>query len=380
MGRVAWRPLLVTLLLVRLAALLISIGVAHTRPVKDPDIIRFDEIATSEGRPYRDFQVEYAPIELTLIRAVGGDNASSTASSVAVVWLVCELATAAAIWYGWGERATTAYLLIGLPLVPLMVLRLDPVVIALTSIAFALIRRGKERMGGAILAVSVLTKLWPLVLVPSLLVGRKRGALKWFGGVLTVGTIAWIAYGGFGSIAQVMSFRQASGWHAESTIGAIVWIVTGGPIRFEQGTRRVGLIPGWARGALLTTLLAGLAGVWTRARRWAGDPSGAPSLAAVALLIGLSPLFSLQYAAWLLPWAAILAAENRGRMLPRFVVGVVALTALLHVLFVLRAFHGWALTLIQVVLVARNALCLGIVAAWFVVTRSLRSGAKSTQG
>jgi hypothetical protein len=41
------------------------------------------------------------------------------------------------------------------------------------------------------------------------------------------------------------------------------------------------------------------------------DPAGGPALAAVAVLLVLSPVFSPQYVAWLLPWAAVASLDAR---------------------------------------------------------------------
>ena len=55
------RPLLVAMVAVRVAILVITIAVSHERPILDGDIRRFEEIATTDGTPYRDFPTEYAP-------------------------------------------------------------------------------------------------------------------------------------------------------------------------------------------------------------------------------------------------------------------------------------------------------------------------------
>jgi hypothetical protein len=45
--------------------------------------------------------------------------------------------------------------------------------------------------------------------------------------------------------------------------------------------------------------------IWLLARRRDEEPSGLPALAAVAALLVFAPVFSPQYVAWLLPWAAV---------------------------------------------------------------------------
>src|SRR6476620_9401314 len=41
-------------------------------------VARFTEIATTEGRPYRDFPVEYPPVSLAAIEAAAGPNGNET--------------------------------------------------------------------------------------------------------------------------------------------------------------------------------------------------------------------------------------------------------------------------------------------------------------
>ncbi len=79
------------------------------------DVIRFHNIEISDGRPYRDFEVEYPPVMLAAIEAVDGGNVRST--TVRLMWsqLVVDLAIAAVVAWAWGRRAGIAYLVIGLP-------------------------------------------------------------------------------------------------------------------------------------------------------------------------------------------------------------------------------------------------------------------------
>jgi hypothetical protein len=144
-----------------------------------------------------------------------------------------------------------------------------------------------------------------------------------------------------------------------------VWILTGGPLRLEQGTTRVGEVPGLARVALVVVLAATLVSIWWRARDRRAQVEGGASLAAVASVIALSPLFSLQYAAWLLPWAAIAAdgerADRKGAALG-FAVAV--LTGILSFLYRGGSTPASAIAAIQVLLLLRNACCLAIPIAW----------------
>jgi hypothetical protein len=77
---------------------------------------------------------------------------------------------------------------------------------------------------------------------------------------------------------------------------------------------RVGLVSGAARVGLAVGLLASVVIVWLLASRVANPTArivdGVAPLAAVAAVLTFSPILSPQYAVWLLPFAAIAAAEG----------------------------------------------------------------------
>ena len=337
------------------------------------DAIRFHNLAISDGRPYRDFEVEYPPVMLAAIDAVDGGSVRST--TVRLMWsqLVVDVAIAAVVAWAWGRRAGIAYLVIGLPflLYPFLYLRLDLLSVLLAVLGVALVRKRHPVAGGATLAVACFAKLWPLVLVPVLIVRRAWRALGAFVAVGAAGTAAWVAWGGVDGPVQVLTFRGAKGWEMESTVGALVRNVGGVTPRIDAGAWRVGEMSGWARDLLTLALLAAVVLVWLVASR--AKPAGpdvldglAPVAAIVAFLV-LSPLLSPQFFAWLLPFAAIAAAHGE-RLVARLtfvVIGLsVALLALLGELI-----HGGTLALF--VLAVRNVLLIALLAV--VATRLVRA-------
>jgi hypothetical protein len=54
---------------------------------------------------------------------------------------------------------------------------------------------------------------------------------------------------------QVLSFRGARGWEVESTIGSIVWLVTGGPVGMRPEPAERAQSP-WSRPLLPALLVA----------------------------------------------------------------------------------------------------------------------------
>jgi hypothetical protein len=102
----------------------------------------------------------------------------------------------------------------------------------------------------------------------------------------------------------------------------------GSELHLEAGALRVGVMLGWQVVAL-RVLAVGLIGLaWVRARDVPVDPRGAPALASIAVLLILSPVFSPQYVLWLIPWAAIVAAERSSRDVRILTVGASAFAAL----------------------------------------------------
>ena len=110
--------------------------------------------------------------------------------------------------------------------------------------------------------------------------------------------------------------------------------------------------------------------------RWAASPNvagrlaGVPALASVAILLCVSPVFSLEYAAWLIPWAAVAATEDPGATYALAVAAVEAATGLLAILYV-----GFAAeSLSKILLILRNGLCLAISLAWLIGMPKRASG------
>jgi hypothetical protein len=325
---------------------------------------RFHDIAHAAGTPYRDVAVEYPIGELALIELVGRWSVGLTRALLGLVAFGADLGAFAAVMAGWGREAARRYLLLGTPLLIFVYRRSDLVAVALAAAGVVWARREAARRGGALLGLAVLSKLWPAVLLPMLLIARRTRAL--WAAVVTIaaGAAGWLALGGVEGVRQVVSLRGASGWELESTVGAVVWPLTD-QYRYEQGANRTGEIPLWARAALAVLLVLGLAAVWWRARRARVDPAGAPALAAVATLLVLSPVFSPQYVAWLLPWAAVASLDAR-RMFRLAAVPCVVTGGILALWYLDVAIGRPAN---QAVMVLRNASVLLIPLAWLLDDR-----------
>jgi len=328
---------------------------------------RFHEIAHAAGTPYRDVAVEYPIGELGLIEVVGRWSLGIARALLALVAFGADLAAFACVLAGWGREAARRYLLLGTPLLIFVYRRSDLVAVALAVAGVVLVRRRADRLGGALLGLGVLSKLWPVVVLPILVLARRARALWTTAVTVAAGVAGWLALGGLEGVRQVVSLRGASGWELESTVGAVVWPLTG-EYRYEQGANRTGDIPGWARVALAVLLVLGLAAVWWRARRAQVDPAGAPSLAAVATLLVLSAVLSPGYLAWLLPWAAVASLDAR-RMF-RLAVAPCVITGGIFTLWYLDAGIGRPAN--QVLMIVRNASLMLIPLAWLLGGRGER--------
>jgi hypothetical protein len=318
-------------LLVSLRVVFVAARIGQTPPLDDT-LLRFVDIARAVGRPYVDYQVEYAPLDFALIRLLAMDGLGSAWVRVEVFAFACDIGTALVLFRAWGRAAATRYLLLGLPLVWLLYARIDLFSVFLATAGLAAVRGGRERTGGVFLGLAVLAKLWPLALLVPLAAKGSRRAVKWTATVVVVSVGVWILSTSLTGPSDVVTYRGASGWSVESTVGAAIWASTGGPISLEEGSWRVGVVTAAARLALFALLSIFLLAIARRARNSTSDPAGAASVATVAALTALSPLFSLQYTSWLLPWGAI-TARREARVLVPVLVSVFA-TAIIGFLLV----------------------------------------------
>jgi hypothetical protein len=344
------------------------------------DLVRIRELSDAPGRPWRDHEVEYPPLLVVQAELVATDDFDDTGRRLALSQLLLHAAVVAALVWGWGTRGGIAYLGLALPFVayPFVFQRTDFLAVALAVGGAAAWRRRRDGVAGALLALAFFAKAWPLVLGGALVAtSRRRGAAIW-AGVLIAGMLGWLLVGGLDAPAQVLTFRGATGAQIESLAGNVIGLVSDEAWREEAGAVRVGEVPAAVR-LLLPALGLGIAGVswalvWRRVR--AGVPSlafGAGALAAVAGLLCTSLLLSTQFTLWLLPWAAVIAAElprrdHWGVPARRLEVVAVALAALIAAAAGPLMWshpdvaHGdpglWLLTARNVALVALLAICL----------------------
>jgi Glycosyltransferase family 87 len=354
----------IVLLAIRAAVLAHVIGDATNHPVTDVYVLRVEQIASSSGTPYRDYPVEYMFPEAVTIQLIGGGGAQAAAIWLAVLGFGADLAAAAAVWWGWGRRPAAIYLILGTPLLLFLYQRFDLVSVALAAWGAALLARRDSVGGGIAIGSAVMLKVWPLAVAPVVLVRRRWRALTAIGAVCAVTLLVWFLVGGPSGPSQVVTFRGARGWSVESIVGDLLWLTSGRTPTLEEGALRIGAAASWAKGVLLLALLAYEVVIWRRAGRQARDTSGGVSLAAVTAVLVFSPLISEQYAAWLLPWAAVAFVGDRDERLAAVIAAAaIALTGLLSYFY--QSGFGWAEIVERWTILARNAALVALLIAWY---------------
>jgi len=351
------------LVAIHLLILVVILAKASSIAAVDADLGRAFRIATSPAVPYRNFPVEFMPLQTLADRVLAGGTIGAAAVRIALVAFVADVATAGAIAWGWGRRAAATYLVLALPLLPFLYLRFDLVSVALAAWAYAWLARRREELGGAALGLAVMAKLWPIALAPVFWLRRsRRGLIVAAAACVLVGGW-WYLTGGVKGPFQVLSLRDTRGWHVESVIGSLLWVWHRGDAYREADAMRIGAVATWMKALLGLGLVLVEVVIWRRAAKDRRDPMGAASLAAVAALGVFAPILSMQAAAWLLPFAALaLDGDHDERRTAGFAAGAIALTGVLAIAWRDHATAptGWVPWLVLV----RNLVWIGVVVSW----------------
>lgn len=340
------------------------------------DPVRYQAIAQKDGRPWQDFEVEYPPVLVTVVEAIDTGDFDSFLSRLILLQVAADIACGLLLLKGWGHRAAVSYLVLSMPLLPILYTKLDFLAVLAALLAVLLVRHGRERAGGVTLAVATFTKLWTVALAPLLLVRARWRTLATAAAVGGAGLVGWVAFAGVDGPIQVATFRGARGWQLESFPANLLLLFQDPAVRHESGAWRVGNMPG-ALGLLLVAVGLGLALAAALLARSVirrvdtdFDEFGTPAAVAIAGLLVSATLFSPQFMIWLVPFAAIAAAQG-DRTTERLTFVAVLLTVFEMVLFDAHRNDGFVP---QVLLWGRN-LTVGAVAV--AGLRSLRGMARA---
>jgi Glycosyltransferase family 87 len=287
--------------------------------------------------PYRDFLFEYPPGSLLFmlvphVFAVGFLRYRTLFFVESAVLDVIIVAALYAIARGARlppVRPLVLYTLAVVALGPLVIYRIDLAPAALTTLALLAWQRDRPAMAAAALAAGTATKLYPLLLLPPLIMdqwlrGRARRipvAVLAFAGSLAIFLSPALLAGpeALGHAVRFQAYRHLQVESIWATPVLLLHLVTGFALQVAaRGRALVVLGPGDALGgagtvALALVVLATYWGWWRLRRR--------PDVRAIALPIGtatlvlstaiLSKVLSPQYLIWVMPLFAVLPLRPR---------------------------------------------------------------------
>ena len=298
---------------------IVLIEVSRTWPRPSPiagDPTLYGEIADAilgGAVPYIDVTVEHLPVLLVPIVAVGV-VAGLAGLAYAALWplvtigaVIASVALAGRLPY---RDYQWNYTLAILPMLPLVIYRLEIFVVLLALAALAAFAAERANAGTVWTMLGGLAKGWPLVmLVIPLRRGRTRLAL---GGLV-------IAVAILGTVAVLPGFRDGrafSGIHTETIVGNILLVArhaTGADLGLIGAAGATYLQAPWvavvanaALGLLVGLVALRHAFTTTDVRRLIAIAG----LATIAVML-LSPLFSAQFVFWLAPFVPLLSVRTR---------------------------------------------------------------------
>ena len=297
------------------------------------DVERFSTIAEANGQLWSEAEpVEYPPGSVVAIKAVVVENNLVASHRIlAISSFVIDLLIAYLLFRGFSRKTSTAYLLVGLALIPMGYLRLDlwaAIFTVIASVILLHVLRTKQNKGafnnwglpllfGLAVSVGAFIKIWPgVVLIAAFGLKKWRlfvAGLAWNLSLLTV----WLLYSGNGiePINQVVSLRGAKGWHVESVVGNAISVFSDSNAQLQMNAYRIGEI-GEPTVLILRTLLIFVVLSITLFLMLEKniDIEIILSFAVINLLTSLlitSSLLSPQFFLWMTPWLAILISNDR---------------------------------------------------------------------
>jgi hypothetical protein len=329
--------------------------------------------------PFRDFGFEYPPLAALPMLAM---PSQFWFGAIMLVSSLVAQACAARLAGARGE--TVAWLLVAQPILIGASLRthFDALAVALMLLALVLVVADRPVLGLAVLGLATMTKLFPAVLVPGVLLwllARHRDREARLGLLAFVAVVAVVAlpFAGQG-LVDMARFHLDRPVQIESTPASALWAIgdsyvtgtTATPDRFKSNGLAGG--PDGAVQALFTLLmLGGLLAAIPLARR----DLALSATASVLAFVALGKVFSPQYVIWLAPFAAL--AWARGERLVGALIAVgVALTQVefpRHYLDLVNE-ETW----VVLVVAARNAVLVAALAAILLSGRRAAAAARSS--
>jgi uncharacterized membrane protein len=326
-------------LAVGLGLLTASWGALHLQPfdryqiVDTPVYQEYGEAMAAGEVPYRDFDLEYPPGALPVFWLPTLGPAEHYASIFEALMWLCAAAVLALAVHGasslGGSPARLLAVAVGIGLFPLalgtvVLTRYDLWPAALTAAALAAVLAGRERLGLAVLGLAVATKIYPLVLLPPLLVyvARRRGGREavigfgWFAGALAVVVVPFAVLAPEGLVDSLQ--RQLERPLQIESLGASVLLAAhqlglyDPSVVSTYGSQNLtGSVPD-ALATAQTVLQAGaLVAVWILFARGPATPLRLVVACAVSVVVfvAFGKVLSPQFLIWLVPVVALLAGR-----------------------------------------------------------------------
>jgi Glycosyltransferase family 87 len=314
---------------------------------------------------------------------VGGLNSVAFALLFVASMLAVDAAFTAFLWRVTGRRrsaAVTFWLLFAPAMGPIAYFRFDLVPAVLTGTALlALVRR--PRWTGALTAVGVALKLWPVVMLPVFLLRRAGRATVLRAFVVTGGVLAatTLIIAGYGRFVSPVNWQGARGLQIESVPATPLMLVRAvhphgiWDVRLSR-YKATEIFGAGVHAALLVSTAAtavgllGLAVLWLRCRR---SPDlltlGWLILAAAAVLTVTNMTLSPQYILWLGgPVAALFVIAPRDaavRRAARVLLVLSVCTQVIYPIWYSKLVNvGWPTAPMTLLLAVRNALLVWL--AW----------------
>jgi hypothetical protein len=401
------RPAEVGLVLLTLAVglglLTASWGALHLPPFDRDQIIdtpvyrEYGEAMAAGEVPYRDFDLEYPPGALPTFWVPTLGPAEHYASIFEALMWLCAAALLALAVYGasslGGSPARLLAVAVGIGLFPLalgtvVLTRYDLWPAALTAAALAAVLAGRERLGLAVLGLAVAAKIYPLVLLPPVLVyvARRQGAravaigFGWFAAALAVVVLPFAVIAPEGVVDSVQ--RQLERPLQIESLGASLLLAAhqlglyDPSVVSTYGSQNLaGPLPDALATAQTVLQAAALVAVWILFARGPATPARlvVACAALVVVFVAFGKVLSPQFMIWLVPVVALVAGRvglGAGALL-----GAALVTT--HLWFPTRYWDLVDLEPVGWLALARNVLLVALAVALGVATARARAAARS---
>lgn len=382
-------------LAVGLGLLTASWGALHLPPFEGYQIVdtpvyqEYGEAMAAGEVPYRDFDLEYPPGALPVFWLPTLGPADHYASIFEGLMWTCAAALLALAVFGvaalGGSPARLLAVAAGIGLFPLalgtvVLTRYDLWPAALTAAALAAVLAGRERLGLAVLGLAVAAKIYPLVLLPPLLVyvwrrgGRREAAIAfgWFAAAVAVVLLPFAAVAPDGLVDSVE--RQLGRPLQIESLGASLLLAANQlgiydpAVVSSYGSQNLtGPLPDALATAQTVLQVVALVAVWGLFARGPATPTRLVLACAVSVVVfvAFGKVLSPQFLIWLVPLVALVA--GRVAMAAGALLGAALVTT--HLWFPTRYWDlvdlepvGW-LALVRDVLLLALAVALGVATA-----------------